>query len=226
MSRETYPQLTHKRRSFFSTLTIGICSVIVVATLCVTTVGLYGLTIVDRKTGGLLEFASETLRNIPEFAESLPPLFADVVNDTRNPEYAKNLAVSATLDAYKKGGELFRPTLRIQNLGEEMVSLLSLHVVVLDDTGSVRADFTEWGATPLALDRDWPGPMLPGATRSLAGGYCRVSDDWNAEDLRVEVEITDVRTWNKDAPPRTDKTRQAADKSESEAAQAASASLF
>ncbi len=198
MSRETYPQLAHKRRSFLSTLAVGCCSIVIVGIFCGTTVGLYGMSIIDRKTGNIFEFTQQVVENLPEYASSLPPAIADILNDTRSPEYASNITVSGRMTPHGKHGDLYKPTIEVTNDGEELVSLLSLHVVILDEDGNVVTEYNDWAATPIACEQEWRGPLLPGAHRRMTSNHGRVRTERNADRLRVEIEITDVRIWTQD----------------------------
>ncbi len=46
-------------------------------------------------------------------------------------------------------------------------------------------------------DEDWPGPLMPGATRKIVQRFYldRGSNPTEASDYQVECEVTDVRIW-------------------------------
>jgi hypothetical protein len=78
----------------------------------------------------------------------------------------------------------------------EVVSLLSLRILILDAQNQPLCESQEWAATPLAADNGWRGPIMPGARRHFVCdrgcGYNRNS----TSDLNTEVEITELRVWN------------------------------
>jgi len=121
------------------------------------------------------------------------------VNDERRPDYVKKLEVSARLVPVQDRDGRLRPVVEIRNKGDEVVSLLSFRVVVFDADGRPIWESNEWGATPIAAELPWRGPLMPGATRSFP---CRPLCDGgrHSEDLRVQTEITDVRVWRAGKP--------------------------
>ena len=192
------PQVVRSGRSFLSSLALGGSMVIVTLIASVTVLAVYSLNIVDRKTGNVFEFAETALQSVPELIESLPPVLADLIDDERRPDYANQLDVSVKLvDAGRHGG--VRPVVVVHNLGEEVVSLMSMRIVILNSLGNPIREFNEWGATPIAADRDWRGPLLPGATRRFTAGWRSYRDKLDRDSLQVEYEITDVRIWNQDS---------------------------
>ena len=157
---------------------------------------LYGMNIADRKSDSLLGFVQQTVQSLPEITQSLPPILADVLNDTRSPDYIAQLDFSVEMISPAESGGRVRPVIEIHNRGSEVVSLLSLRVVVLDGKGRPLAERNEWGATPIAADGNWRGPLLPGATRYITVGTMGLpSQAWADDDLRVDLEVTDVRVW-------------------------------
>lgn len=192
------PEIVHSKRSFASSFVLGGSFVLVALIGSVTTVGVYALNIVDRKTGNIFEFAEEVVLSLPEIAEALPPVLADLINDQRQPQYADQLEIAVKLAATHSSSGV-RPMVVVRNLGDQIVSLLSMRVVVLNERDELVAEFNEWAATPIAADGDWRGPLLPGATRRFATGHRFIGRNSKDENLRVEYEITDVRVWNKGA---------------------------
>jgi len=194
MHQSTAP-IIRKPRSFFSTAALGVSAVLV--TIIAGAVGLviYGMNIVDRKTGNLLDFTQETIRGLPELAESLPPVLADVLNDRRSPDYAEQIDVSVALLEAPGHSRVFRPTIVVHNSGDAVVSLLSMRVVIVDENGQPVTEGNEWAATPFAADDEWRGPLLPGSTRRFTADGVRFRKTTNENDYSVDVEITDVRIW-------------------------------
>ncbi len=87
-----------------------------------------------------------------------------------------------------------RAVATITNGGQELVSWLSIRVVVSDDVGNVIYEDVEMIATPVALDDDFPGPLVPGRTRHFTICTFKRSDHPSAQ-----YEVTDLRVWAPDA---------------------------
>lgn len=158
-----------------------------------TMVVLYTMRIADSNAAKLLHFADNTIDGLPELLKSLPPALADVLHDRRAPEYASKLAVDVKF-INDETSETLRPVLTVTNTGDEVVSLLALRVAAIDANGTPRNDWTEVVATPLSIDNDWRGPLMPGATRHvvLSG---RRSFAGKSETLVAVAEIGDIRVW-------------------------------
>jgi hypothetical protein len=158
-----------------------------------TTVVLYTMRIVDHKAAAVLHFADHTVEGLPELLKSLPPALADMLQDRRAPEYASKLAVDVKFINDESTGAL-RPVLTVKNNGSEVVSLLALRVAAIDANGTPQNDWTEVVATPLSIDNQWRGPLMPGATRHVVLSACR-SLTGKSEMLVAVAEIGDVRVW-------------------------------
>ena len=81
------------------------------------------------------------------------------------------------------------------NNGDEVVSLLALRVVLLDEHDQLLTESQEWAATPVAIEDDWRGPIMPGSKRRFV---CWRSCPHEAGPLDVvtpEIEITELRVW-------------------------------
>lgn len=193
------PNVIRKHGSFLSTLAWGISSIIITVVIGGVLLGGYAMNIADRKTGSLFEFLEAAVRGLPELTEALPPVLADAIHDERRPEYAGELSVTARLAASSRRDGAIRPVIELRNNGDEVVSVLSMRVVVLNQDDEPVAEFHEWAATPITADHDWPGPLLPGSTRHLSAGLLILDDERSLDDYRVEVEVTDVRVWDRDA---------------------------
>ena len=89
----------------------------------------------------------------------------------------------------------FYPVLTIINRGDEVVSLLAVRIAALDGNGVAMCEWTEIVATPLAIDDDWRGPLLPGSKRHVVVSPWRGVTADNASAIRGAVEISDVRLW-------------------------------
>ncbi len=162
-----------------------------------TTVVLYSMRIIDQKAAGLLHFADHTVEGLPELLKSLPPALADMLQDRRAPEYASKLAVDVKFINDDTSG-ILRPVLTVKNTGDEVVSMLALRVAAIDANGTPHNDWTEVVATPLSIDNDWRGPLMPGATRYVVLSGCR-SLVGKSETLVAVAEIGEVRVWESEA---------------------------
>jgi hypothetical protein len=178
-------------------MALGASAVAVTGIAGLTSIVLYGMNIADRKTGNLMDCVQQAVRSLPEIRESLPPVFADALNDQRAPDYIDQLDVSARIaKTTDRHGPSARPVLEIRNKGDRTVSLMSMRVVVVNDDGDPIAEINTWGATPLAVDdNEWRGPLMPGATRLIPLNSWHLREIPRDENLRVECEITEVRTW-------------------------------
>ena len=147
MTTHGYPQHVHKKRSFLSTLAWGFSVILITVIMCGTLIGMYGMNIVDRKTDTLTGFVQETVRSLPDMVDSLPPVVADVLDDRRMPGYAETIDVSVRLVPVGRR-DLVRPVIEVNNRGGEMVSLLSMRVVVFDENDDPVGEMNEWGPRP------------------------------------------------------------------------------
>ena len=190
--------VVYQRPSFLSTAALGVCAVLITCVVSCTVVVVYGIQLASDNTDDLFALAEKTVQTLPELAKSLPPAVGDLLNDRRDPGYAGRLEVRATLAACPDRQDCARTVFDIVNKGQNVVSLLSLRVTVLDDQGRILHESNEWAATPLAADHDWRGPLMPGSHRRFNGSLCRIGFRQPLEDLIPEVEITDIRVWNPD----------------------------
>ncbi len=181
------------RMSPLTALFLGIFFVGAVTIGSAATVVLYGMRIVDTKASALIRFAGNTVEGLPELVQSLPPAIGDLLHDRRAPEYAGKINVEVKLSADESSG-VVRPVLTVRNAGDEVVSLLAVRVAALDANGVPVNDWTEVVATPLAIDDDWRGPLMPGATRYVVLSGSR-SLAGKAGTVTAVAEIGDVRIW-------------------------------
>lgn len=190
MFNHTDGHIVKKPIGFFAALALGLSAVLVTTIFSATGIAMYGLRVVDRKTGSLLEMVQETARAMPEIRAALPPALADAIEDVRAPEYREALRVDTELSKDSDAGGYQRATIEIENTGDKTISLLSMRLVGLDDHGRPAQERQVWAATPMQIDRDWRGPLLPHETRRLViRGFCDKSV------ARVIPEITEVRVW-------------------------------
>ncbi|MGB2984380.1 MAG: hypothetical protein WBE26_00740 [Phycisphaerae bacterium] len=187
------------RMSPLTALFIGIFGVGAVGIASGAAIVLYSMRIIDTRATELLGFAENTvggtLEALPELLESLPPTLKDLLNDQRAPEYAANIDVDVNFIADERSGGL-RPVLTITNNGSEVVSMLAVRVAALQDQNVPVQEWTEVVATPIAIENEWRGPLMPGSRRYVVVSCCR--------NLRVgkiggsitgAVEISEIRIW-------------------------------
>ncbi len=195
------PPVVIKKRTFLSTLALGVSLFGATVVVCATMVVLYGMNIADRRTDGILAGAGDLLRGLPEARKALPPAIADIFDDRRVPDYARQIQVAGKIVRRRLEDRWPSVAIEVKNDGGEMVTLLSLRVVLLDADDHPVAEWNEWAATPLAIDdEDWRGPILPGSTRRLVthpGGRLR---SLPADAQHVGVEVSDIRVWRAARP--------------------------
>ena len=189
------PPVIHKKRGFFSTLVTGVTTIVVTVIVSGAGITLYGMNMLDRKTDSVFDVVRAGASNLPELVESLPPMLADVVNHERMPAYAEQLDVKAYVRAGGESRRGTRPIIEVRNLGDEVVSLLSMRVVVIDEDGDPVAEWNEYVATPVAIeDDDWRGPLLPNTGPRKFASH-RLRSDGDLSGYTIECQITDVRVW-------------------------------
>lgn len=87
------------------------------------------------------------------------------------------------------------PALTITNNGTEVISLLAVHVVAFDGEGRLRYEWTEVVATPIAIEDELRGLLMPGQTRhALVDHWHHLTDD-SVGELTAEVDVSEIRLW-------------------------------
>lgn len=185
---------THTRMSPLTALFLGIFGVGGVGIVAGATVVLYSLRILDGKATALLGFAGNTVESLPELINALPPVIGDVLSDRRAPDYAANLDLSVRFVANEQG-EGVRPVVSVTNKGKEVVSMLAVRVAALDAHKTPLREWTEVVATPIAIDLDWRGPLMPGATRHVVLSSWRNFPADKIDALSAAPEISELRVW-------------------------------
>jgi hypothetical protein len=155
---------------------------------------IYGMNFAGEKSEQLAALIQDAVHGLPTLQKSLPPAFADILDDHRQPDYSSQLEITAKTAAVPEQSGRIRTSVTVTNTGQQVVSLLSLRIVVLD-AGEVVDESNEWAATPFAADDDWRGPILPGAHRYFSC-FHNAPRAASAESLKTEVEITDIRIWS------------------------------
>jgi hypothetical protein len=175
---------------------MGLSAVAITFVISFTTVVVYGIHFAGEKSERLVSLVEDAVRGLPHIQEALPPVLADILDDRRQPDYCTQLEVNAKTTLLPEHHGRLRTEIKVTNKGHEVVSLLSLRIVVRDSLGSILAESNQWAATPFAAEHDWRGPLMPGSIRHFAFSRSGVCSSLSADDLTTEVEITDIRIWN------------------------------
>ena len=183
-----------QRMSALTALFLGATAVLVAVITSASIIAIYAMNVGDRWGGDVIDLVNGAVTNLPETIKSLPPVVGDMLDDRRTPEYAEQLAVQVRLVPDERGRGV-QPVVSIENRGTKTVTLLALRVVAMDDAGNPVTAWNEYAATPVAIDHDWRGPILPSSTRrlSLCGRHGVHGD------VTAEWEITDIRVWSESA---------------------------
>jgi len=193
MSRHS--DITFRKHSFLSSAALGLSAVIVTLVVSCTVVAVYTIHLASEKSDHVLTLAQNAVAGLPEFQKALPPVLSDMLDDSRRPDYCNELGITATVTSRPDAHGRAHTSIEVVNNGDEVISLLSLRVTVLDERGYVLAESQEWAATPFAADDEWRGPIMPGSRRRFVShrGLYNVAP---MDDVRPEVEITELRVWN------------------------------
>ncbi len=194
MSNPSY--ITLRKHTFLSSVALGFSAIIITLMVSCTAVLLYTVHLASDKSEQVITLAQSALKGLPELTHSLPPALADMLDDQRRPDYCKELAISAKATSQPDSRGRVRTTVEVVNNGPEVVSLLSLRILILDEQNQPLCESQEWAATPFAADDGWRGPIMPGSRRHfVCYRSCGRSADFMT-DLTTEVEVTELRVWN------------------------------
>jgi len=190
-----HSNITFRRHSFLSSTAIGLSAVIITLTISCTVVVLYGIHLASEKSERVITLAESAVRGLPEFQKALPPVLSDMLDDSRRPDYCSQLGITAKITSRPGTHGRAQTAIEVVNNGNEVISLLSLRVIVLDEHEHIISSSQEWAATPLAADGDWRGPIMPGSRRYFVSnrGLYNIRP---MDEVRPEVEITELRLWN------------------------------
>ena len=191
-----YPQVTYKKHTFLSSLAMGFSAVLITLIISSTAVVIFGIHFAGDKSEMLISLAEDAVRGLPELQKNLPPILADVLDDRRQPDYCKQLDITTNTTLLQDRHGMLRTAVQVVNNGREVVSLLSLRVVVLNEDNEILAESNEWAATPFAAEDEWRGPLMPGSSRRFIAYHGRRSSFYSVNNIKTEVEITDIRIWN------------------------------
>jgi hypothetical protein len=189
-----------KKRTFLSSAALGLSSVVITVVICATVLIVYGLHFAGEKADRVISLTEVAIQGLPALQASLPPAVADMLNDERRPDYGQHLAITARLMPRPGSDGVTRSSIEIVNRGDEVVSLLALRVIVVDEYGHIRSETQEWAATPLAVEHDWRGPIMPGSRRYFVCKGSHLRGISPVDKLKAEVEINELRVWNRPGP--------------------------
>ena len=191
-----YPQINYRKHTFLSALAMGLSALGIAFVVSCTVVIIYGMHFAGQRSEEIVSLVEKAVKGLPDLQESLPPVLADFLNDRRQPDYGTQLEISAKTILLPDQKGMVRTTVEVANNGKEIVSLLSLRVVVLTDHNEILTESNEWAATPIAAgDDDWRGPLMPGNRRYFTSDHSG-RPVFSLSDLKTEVEITDIRVWS------------------------------
>ncbi len=183
------PAVVVNKGGFLSSLVKGVFGTVMVVVVCGTALGLYGIYVLDKNVGG---FVSAIASSLPEWQQAMPPVIADALNDERALDYRRLVEVRARVvrGGKEPDGEGLLEIVAVNN-GDRVVSLLSLRVLVEDESEEHALSLAVMAATPLALEGDWIGPLAPdGAVRKIVRPLRHI-----VGKPEVTVEVTDLRVW-------------------------------
>ncbi|MCP4454490.1 MAG: hypothetical protein GY809_23790 [Planctomycetes bacterium] len=185
-----------KKRTFLSSAALGLSSVVITVVICSTVVVVYGLHFAGEKADRVISLTETAIQGLPALRASLPPAVADMLNDQRRPDYGQHLAITARVMPRPGSDSARRTSIEIVNNGDEVVSLLALRVIVVDEYGQILSETQAWAATPIAVEDDWRGPIMPGSRRYFVCEGTHLHDVSPLDTLKTEVEINELRVWS------------------------------
>ena len=188
--------ITVRKHSFLSSTAFGISAIVITVIVSATVVLLYTVHLASDKSERVISLAQSAVRGLPEFQRSLPPALADMLDDRRQPDYAGQLAITAKVTSRPESHGRTRTAIEIVNNGDEVVSLLSLRVVLLDEHDELLCESQEYAATPVAIDDGWRGPLMPGSKRRFVCSRSYHHAVAPTDVITPEIEITELRVWN------------------------------
>ncbi len=183
-----------KRMSPWTALFLGMFGVGAVGIAAGTSIVLYTMRVADNGLRDVFGIAESTIDGLPELIDSLPPAAKELLNDRRAPDYASQLDVDVRFVSGSKGrGSV--PAIKITNNGDEVVSMLAVRIAALNQHGTPIKEWTEVVATPVAIDHDWRGVLMPGATRHVVFSGWHGIDVSPTEIADGAYEISEIRLW-------------------------------
>jgi hypothetical protein len=200
------PAVIVRKGGFLNGLFYGFFGFLITTVICATGVGIYGMRIADSKVvqvlstterlvTGMPDWLDALFNALPNWGEALPPAMADALRDRRDPDYREHVDVAVRLvpERYRRNRQ--RAVVEVTNNGTETISLMAVRIVIADEDGVPEYEQVAHVATPLAIEDEWRGPLLPGSTRKFT---IRVFTDERGE-YEASYEIAELRVWDPDA---------------------------
>lgn len=187
--------VVNKRMSFLSVTVLSLSAILITVIVSATGLAVFGLRVVDRRADSIADVLVETVRQLPEYQKALPPALADAINDIRQPGYASELEIAVKLTNSDTRGGQQNAVAVVKNRGDSVVSLLSLRLVGLNEGGEPIIERNTWAATPLQIEGEWRGPLMPNETRQIP---IRLYSHRGLS--KINFEITDIRVWRGPQP--------------------------
>ena len=184
-----------RRMSALTALVLGVCGLGMTGIVAGSGIVVYTLSIANGKASDIFALAEHTFDGLPKLLESLPPIISDALSDRRAPEYAGKVSIEVGFVPGGRGDSLC-PSLIVKNNGDQTVSFLTVRVAAIGENGRALEDWTEVIATPIAIEDEWRGPLMPGSTRYVTLRGSRRLNPERVNQIRGAVEITDVRVWD------------------------------
>lgn len=182
-----------KKGGFLSAFAYGLFGFLTATVVCATGLGFYGLHVANNSAGEIIGIGGNLIESLPEWREKFPPVLSDMLKDRRDQTYRENVELDVRLaDEPISGHDHYRMlVINATNRGDETITLMNVRVVLLDENDvPIRSEST-YAATPVTIEGEWRGPLLPGATRRCGIPIWKCPDN-----LKPAVEITDLRVWD------------------------------
>jgi len=206
IAMSSVPAVIVRKGGFLNGLFYGFFGFLITTVICATGVGIYGMRIADSKVVQVLSTTERLVTGVPDWldalfealpnwGEALPPAMADALHDRRDPDYREHVDVAVRLVPGRDHGRYQRAAIEVTNNGTETISLMALRVVIVDEDGVPEYEQMAHVATPLAIEDEWRGPLLPGSTRKFAITV-RAS---GSDEYQASYEIAELRVWDPDA---------------------------
>lgn len=149
-----------------------------------------GMSIFEHNVARVVDFAQVAIEDLPQTIKDVSPLISEFVGE-RNLDYAKNVAVTVKL-AQRPGSKTLRPALQVENKGNQPINLMTIRVAALTAQNLPVAEWTEVVATPLGIENEWRGPLVPNQTR-----YVVMRNGWDLpadydENVTLAYEIVEI----------------------------------
>ena len=189
------PAVIVNKGGFLAALAKGLFGTIMVVLICGTALGLFGMYVANSNihlfTGQAGTIIQEVLTRLPDLPKALPPVLSDACNDRRALDYREAVHIAARVERTGKEERNGTLVLEVKNGGKEAISLLTVRVVVQDQSDEGFCELPFLAATPIQIDHDWRGPLQPGETRIIPRRLRAM-----VGETKLSTELTDLRVFN------------------------------